>query len=170
MAGGGHVMRIAWLAPLLFFPLEIARAGDLFVLERTTNRNRLVYEADLSSPSDPVRPYWKMLETDGHEEPLTALERNQFYGVAVSRRAEGEVDFSFRALPALMIHVRERNGSPAAFANLAGGERRIRGFFLRLGGGLFPSLQAVEAECSDDAGHPVRFAFTPGDATWRELP
>lgn len=153
---------------LLFSFVSEAAYQNLFIVERTTNRNRVVYSVDLAA-RNPVYPFWKMLAEDGHTEELTSTERSNYYGVELRGRNAQEVRFIVKSLPTYVISAKVRNGRLVATMRLAGRERTLRRVFMHLSGGLFPSVRAITIECGapDEAASTVQ--LTPmGDDRWSE--
>jgi hypothetical protein len=134
-------------------------------MERSTNRNRLIYEVNIEK-ADPIHPYWKMLEEDGHEEALTSFEREHLYGVTINSRSATELNFQFRALSSLSLHVKEDGRT---YVPILGEDRRLDRIFLRMGGGLFPSLSSVEFDVSDETDQKHAYELNPRDGAWKDL-
>lgn len=132
---------------LLFLCLEpassLAAPEPVFTLERSTNRNLVVYEADFSS-HEPIHPYWRMLEEDGHHEELTTFERTHLYGVMILERTADEIKFGIRALPDHPILVKLRNGTPVVSMPDIGIEFAVKRFYVRLKGLLGLSVSSIE--------------------------
>lgn len=156
-----------WLS-LATFLISAAEclAAPLFVVDRTTNANRLVYEADFDH-LEPVRAHWEMRADRGQIENLTPLERTQVYGVKILRRERTEIDFSFRALPEVTFFVAEENGQPVARVELLGERRPVQKIFLHLSGGLFPRVNAIDFEIRGTTPEKISLVHE-GGSRWRE--
>lgn len=133
-----------------------------FILERSTNANRLVYEADLAKPA-PIHPYWEMRAQDGHPEELNSFERNNVYGTKILARDEN-VSFEFKGLPGIPVTLTMEDGHPRAKMFLNGEQRRVIRIFLELSGAVFPKVISIAIE------HPGgKTTLVPGtQGTWRE--
>lgn len=138
-----------------------------FILERTTNANRVVYEVD-PAKHEPVHPYWKMLQADGHTEELTAYERKKIYGVTFLAKSENGSRFSIQALPAYPLTIQDQDGSVTI--RVRGENWRLKKIFLKLAGSLFPELRSVELTCTSTLDESERhFSLTPAEGgNWKE--
>lgn len=72
----------------IVIPAYAKNAQPLFVIERSTNKNVVHYDAQLTQdgsldPKEPVIAYWVMLANGGHREELTPLERRMAYGFTI---------------------------------------------------------------------------------------
>ncbi len=69
-------------------PAYAKNTRPLFVIERSTNKNVVQYDAQLTregslDPKEPVIAYWVMLANGGHREELTPLEKHLAYGFTI---------------------------------------------------------------------------------------
>ena len=131
------------------FSQYVAFAGEakttLFVLERTTNKNQLIYER-INNGKVEIHPYWQMLATDGHLEELNSYERNKVYGTVVSER-DGSAQFIIKALPSYPFRVMA--GDSFATMNLLGKDRAVKRVFIHASSGLMPAITFIDIECED---------------------
>lgn len=68
------------------YPIPPQKANHLFYIQRTHNKNTIVYEANFDAKGDlkaddPVKIYWIMYEKKGNIESLNSMERKFAYGV-----------------------------------------------------------------------------------------
>lgn len=75
-------------------PAYAKNSRPLFVIERSTNKNVVQYDAQLTregslDPKEPVVAYWVMLANGGHREELTFLERQLGYGFTIQPDPSG---------------------------------------------------------------------------------
>lgn len=98
----------------------------LFVIERSSNKNQVHYDANLSpdgqiDPNQPIQAYWVMAAQDGRREELTTLERARAYGFNVEPESGSH---SFRltlvAQKQRPIHVYSEGGTVRAETTIAG--------------------------------------------------
>ena len=127
----------------------------LFSIQRSNNRNELVYEACFAGGAfagRPIRAHWVMSESDGHREELTALEERFAYGTVVRAASPDAVSFGLRALPARELVARREGDEVRAFTEIDGRARALISVYNELGGGIFPSVRSVELVGLDAAG------------------
>ena len=149
----------------LLLAAALSCAEPLFVVERSTNANVVVYEARRSpdGPLDAERPVdvsWQL--ADGRREPLTVLERAWAYGIDVAPEGEG-FRLSIHALPSRLLFLATgEDGCPSVFAEIDGGPAVLRRVFVDVrGGGIFPRVLGVELEGRRPGGEPVRERISP---------
>lgn len=128
-----------------------ASSAPLIEVTKSTNRNVVHYDLEATG----IRVYWKMHESDGHVEELTAFERERVYGVDVDESES--LRFSIRAFPSLVFTVRDdRRGQPQATLPIDGQERVIRSAHLTLSGFLVPRVVGIELRGDGGFVHPLR--------------
>jgi hypothetical protein len=126
-----------------------ARCELLFALRRSTNRNEVVYEAcfrgSAPAPQRPVRAHWRIHESDGHREELTALEDRFAYGVSASAAPDGAVTFALRPAPGRRLTLLSTTQGARAALPLRGEPCALLDVYVQLDeGGLVPSVRYVE--------------------------
>ncbi len=113
-----QVLQASEIAGAHLFERQVYR---LFTIQRSLNKNLLVYEARATpegfSEKEPIYVYWLMNEKSGEAEPLTKIEKAWAYGVSVKEVNGEEVVFSLKALPSREIRVRR---------DYHGGQERVR--------------------------------------------
>lgn len=67
----------------------------LFVIQRSTNKNEVHYDARLKADgkldaNEPVEVYWLMLAEDGRREDLNWIERQEAYGFSIEPNPGGQ--------------------------------------------------------------------------------
>ncbi|HEY0839525.1 MAG TPA: DUF4833 domain-containing protein [Vulgatibacter sp.] len=121
--------------------------GTLFVIERSKNANVVAYEVRQGPAGfdvkEPVRARWLMLDTDGHVEDLTKLEK-KVYGVKVKHASYTEVSFAISALPDREITVRPSESGPEAIVDIGGVPARLESVYVSSSEGLVPKVKWVE--------------------------
>jgi hypothetical protein len=75
-------------------PAYAKNTRPLFVIERSTNKNVVHYDAQLTrdgslDPKEPVIAYWVMLANGGHREELTFLEKQLGLGFTIQPDSSG---------------------------------------------------------------------------------
>lgn len=138
--------------------------GPLFVIERSKNANVVAYEVKRGpsgfDTSEPIRASWRMLDTDGHVEGLTKLEK-KVYGVKVKSASYTEINFAIAALPDRDIAVRQGEKGPEAVAEINGVPARLESVYVASSEGLVPKVKYVDMKGRSLAdGSPVTERIT----------
>ena len=138
-------------------PRAAGQCAPLFVIERSSNANVVVYEAvrapgGVVDPKQPVAAHWRMFAEDGHREELNGIEKRLAYGVEVLGAGDGgSVEIAVRALRERTIEVRTAEPCPTARMPIAGRPAVLRRVFVQLARGLlfFPRVAYVELHGED---------------------
>jgi hypothetical protein len=84
----------------------------LFTLERSENKNYLIYELNFRErfidQKNPVTVYWDMVENGGKLEPLNSLEKKRAYGIDIHEVKKDSVVFSILPVPEFKLTVQKR--------------------------------------------------------------
>jgi Domain of unknown function (DUF4833) len=126
-----------------------AGSGELFRIERSKNRNVVVYRAQGSprglSAAAPVSAYWLMLAEDGRREELTWAERRLAYGFEVSDVTPDRCRLTLQACSRRVLSVERVDGTFRAFCRVAGERASLERIFVQTReSGLLPSVQYVD--------------------------
>jgi len=141
----------------------------LFVLERSTNANIVVYDAQRQAdgelnPAKPVVAYWILNAEKGQREALTSIQWNKAYGFdTVPAKKPGRYRMKFKANLGRAFVVQIVNGCPAAVTRIDGRKAIIRRVFVHVKTTfLVPSVQSVEFFGEDlETGAPAHEEFHP---------
>lgn len=134
-----------------------AEYTNLFTLERTTNKNQVVYEADFSNQAVPIHAYWIMNAQDGHKEELNRIERNKAYGVEVVSRKPDEIQFiikAFRQHP-IIVKKEDATSNPIAVLKINSEFKILKNIFLHVVGSFIPSVTAIDIYYQNVKDGPV---------------
>ncbi len=144
----------AWLSILhAFFNLCFAAQQQthtvLFTLERSTNSNQITYEWVSHSnglENGEIHAYWKMLQTDGHLEELTALEQSRVYGATLTDQSKKEAKITLKAFQDHPIIIRKLNSDdqPKAFLKISNQEIVLSNIYVHLEGWLYPRVKSID--------------------------
>jgi hypothetical protein len=134
------------------FSSAACAGSQLFVLDRSTNRNEVIYEANVNEQGfdsqNPIYAYWKMNEKSGSREELSGIEKSEAYGIKTLEIKSRQVKFTLSAMPKMIITAKVSAGkksTPRAYMNLLGKDVELKTFFLHVeNGGLLPRLKVVE--------------------------
>lgn len=140
---------------------EGASPGELFRIERSKNRNVVVYRAQGSSrglsKAAPVSAYWLMLAEDGHREELTWAERRLAYGFEVSDVTSERCRLTLRACSRRALSVERVDGAFRALGQVAGERALLERIFVQTReGALLPSVQYVDLFGKSRGGASLR--------------
>ena len=148
---------------------EDCDAGPLFVIERSSNANIVVFEANREEtgalhPGKPLTVYWRMFAERGQREELNALEKRLAYGYdVVGEPGPQEALVALHALRTRPVDVRLASGCPAAHIASDGRDMRLRRVFVQLKSRfLIPSVAYVELHGEDaETGSAIEERFEP---------
>ncbi len=131
----------------------LGKAIPLFIVQRSTNANELVYEATLTDSGfpkqDPIQVHWVMKAKEGGSEALTAFEKKSVFGAQIQKVSDDEVSFSLKALKNRSIVVK-RSKTPEggwiarAFLKVKSGEHILDRLFIQMRkGGIVPKVAKI---------------------------
>ncbi len=161
-----------WSLRLAVLALGLATAGTgyaqsahkLFVITRTTNKNEVHYDAQVTKENklktdEPVIAYWIMKEKGGKREKLSYLERKKAYGFTISAEAGGE---SFRMIivpyKARPIRVHVKDGKARAEIPIAGQPAFLKKLHIDVTEGIVvPTVNFVELHGEDAKSGQARY-------------
>jgi len=142
----------------------------LFVLERSTNANVVVYDAKRlpSGELDPARPvvaYWIVNEDRGQREELTSFQWNRAYGFGCRpSQKPGRYRMTFKASRGRSLAIQLLDGCPVAMTRIAGRKGIVRRIVVHVGKKflLLPTVDSVEIFGEDpQTREPLREEFHP---------
>jgi hypothetical protein len=113
------------------------RRYSLFYIERSTNKNVVLYDALVERAHGAVSSvkldvYWRMHERGGEREELTFLERKLAYGYEASLlRPDASFVVVLSACPERKLHVELGQGAPRATVELYGRPARLRRIYVQ---------------------------------------
>lgn len=127
-----------------------ADPGQVLYLQRSTNRNTVVYAARFDAagrldPREPIAVYWRRYEEQGQTRGLNALERRLAYGLRFRPGTEaGTFLVSFRAVPDLEMTLRQSAPFQAAlYGTHAQHSIRLRYGHVEALDGLIPQVTEI---------------------------
>jgi hypothetical protein len=126
-------------------------SNNLFVLQRSKNKNEVHYDAQLDDdgklhPKQPVIAYWRMHAEDGRREDLGYFERKKAYGFDVKADGSGKhytmVLVAYRERP---IKLYLKGDVPVAEAVIDGQPAYLKKLFIAADeSGLLPAVKYLE--------------------------
>lgn len=164
MKNSSSVSRVGFLGLVIFVAnigQSLAACPPVLILERSTNKNRVHYEANLKTPSAPISAKWEMREKGpGKWEELTNLERNKAYGVKLkSSKFSGDIQFAIAGVPSKIFTLGfdGKTGCPVArFAPASGPEMIVEFVQLTMKKSLVPAVEKVQFIGKSKDGAPMK--------------
>ena len=140
------------------FASDLPGYSSLFNIEKSSNANYVVYEVNLSNPSNPVHPYWVMKAEDGHYEELNNLERTEAFGVTITSRNTTALQFEIAAFPShpITVQINPQTKAPYALMNIFGGEKVLVDVYVHVSGFLVPTVSQVDVTYRDSLTGPIQ--------------
>ncbi len=147
------------------YPVPPPDAKRLFFLQRSSNSNTVVYDANLTrdgklDPERPVEVYWLRYNTTGEKRALNFIERHLAYGVN-SRPADDDEEAFLVSLVAFKERrlrvVLDGEGGVRATTTIAGRPAELRRLFIEVVDGLFPTVVHVDIFGEDVATGEVLY-------------
>lgn len=146
------------------FPTPPKNSKSLFFIQRNTNRNTIVYDANMTArgefnSSNPMDVYWLRYASTGHRMELTWMQRNLAYGYKSSKDNTGKGHWiNLTAYDGRKIHLRKDSaGRPVAVMNINGKPCRLDYIWVFTEGpGSWPTVLHLDLHGRDMAsGKPV---------------
>lgn len=156
------------LCPGTLFAVSADRAGHLFFIERSKNKNLVQYDVQLTanrdlSDSRPVNVYW-VLE-NGRREELNSIERKYAYGIARQERVDRDkFKVILAAFKGLEIIVEKLNDSFKAVVSINGTESILQKIYVKSEEtqARLPRILYVELfGRNKETGRPVKERISP---------
>jgi hypothetical protein len=135
------------------FPVPPTSAVQLFYIQRSSNINTIVYDANLGTdkkldPKNPVHTYWIRYTEGGKKQELTGIQRSLAYGLHTKPIASeaGSYDGHFLAYRKRRFVVKlNAKGEPVALFPINGKMQILKKVFVTVDeSGMMPSVISVE--------------------------
>jgi hypothetical protein len=158
-------------SPAERFPVPPDSPNRLFYIQRSSNANTVVYDANLLSnktlhPKDPVHTYWIRYGERGQREELTTIQRTLAYGLYTDRIKTESNAFEgyFLAYRKRKFIVRmDGRGNPIALFPINGKLQVLKRVYVSVDeSNMMPSVNYIELFGKDQAtGKDVYEKFRP---------
>ena len=150
-------MRAFILAGLLYSTASLCEStvAPLFVIQRSLNRNEVVYDLRLKdSKIDlelPLDDYWRMWAKTGQREELTGFERTRAYGYEIRSAGPETLTFVLVSLRSHPIEVKRKvTGEFVAVFPILKRLAQLTTVFIQLkSGGILPRIDWIEVRGRD---------------------
>lgn len=144
-------------------------AQNLFIIQRSKNRNEVHYDARLLQdgrldPKKPVIAYWRLLAEDGRREELGFFERRKAYGFSLKPDSSGKLYWmTLVAYRDRAIKVYKNGKGACAELVIDGQPSYLRKLYIATDeSGFIPSVKYVELYGVDvKSGKPRREKIVP---------
>ena len=151
------------------YPVPPETAASLFYLQRSTNSNTVIYDANLTAAGTlnyrkPVIVYWRRYNSGGNLRGLNFLEKQYAYGIITDEAQADSATFHFTAYDKIKIHVSfDDAGKPRAIIDLEGRPALLKSIYLDVDdGGFIPSIKTVHLFGEDvETGNEVEGRIKP---------
>lgn len=130
----------------------------LFVIERSTNKNYVCYETNLTktgelNPKNPIQVFWIMAQTDSHKEELTYFENAHAYGFTLKTAPNKTYFLTTRAMRDRSIYISKLKGKIVAEMDIKGRMAFLKKIYVETSEGLFPKVKYVQISGIDIEDH-----------------
>ncbi|MDB5273221.1 MAG: CDP-alcohol phosphatidyltransferase [Chitinophagaceae bacterium] len=154
-------------------PVPPLNKNMLFYLQRTTNKNTVVYELNLKEDGsldeeEPVHPYWIRYTEDGGKAELSYIQRNYAYGLhaVLTDKKANTYKLNFVSYGKLDIYLMKSTADQAyhTYVKLDGKLIMLQKIFVRIEGGTFwfPHVPYVDITGKDTgSGKLISHRFIP---------
>ena len=114
--------------------------STLFIIKKSSNKNVVYYDVNIAESGhldadEPVRAYWRLLESDGRIEDLNFIEKKLAFGIKADEIEEGKhYVLSLKAAKDRQLRLKYQDGCPKVFTDIAGHEAVLSEIFARQDG------------------------------------
>ena len=144
-------------SPADSFPVPPSNANQLFYLQRTSNKNTLVYDLNIVNgvldKEDPVHVYWIRYSDHGQRQELSYIQRTFAYGVkAVPLANDGGYVMHFVSYKKYLLYlVKAPDNKYRVYATINAKKVVLNRIFIKINGGSFwsPNVEYVEIKGVD---------------------
>jgi hypothetical protein len=133
------------------FPIPTGNSKQLFYLQRTTNKNTLIYEINYNNGNldkeDPLHGYWIRYQEDGQKEELNFIQKTFAYGIKTKNIAENQYELCFVSYKKFKMYL--RLGADKKFhlyTSINQKTAELTSIYLKINGGAFwtPNIEYVD--------------------------
>ncbi len=144
------------------YPTPVGNSNQLFYLQRTHNKNTIVYELNFKNgkvnTEDPVHVFWLRYQERGQKEELSYIQRKFAYGLKSKKIAENQYELSLVSYKKYKIYL--QNGADGKFHVYSMINKKwslLTKIYIQTAGGTFwsPNVEYVEITGIDPATYQV---------------
>ena len=139
--------------------------NTLFVIERSMNTNKVVYEANFLkygklNSEKPVNVYWRLYENNGEREELSYLEKIAAYGIEFEAIVKNKTSYYFHvnALKSRKIRLKlDENNKAFCIMTVSGKQAKLEKIYVKTTDSFFtPGVEYIHIFATDlTTGKPV---------------
>jgi hypothetical protein len=139
------------IAQEMGFPIPTGNSKQLFYLQRTTNKNTLIYEINYNNGNldkeNPLHGYWIRYQEDGQKEELNFIQKTFAYGIKTKNIAENQYELCFVSYKKFKMYL--RLGADKKFhlyTSINQKTAELTSIYLKINGGAFwtPNIEYVD--------------------------
>jgi phosphatidylglycerophosphate synthase len=158
MHGQGHTAVVTTKSTMDTFPVPPGGNNQLFYLQRTSNKNTIVYDLNmvngLPDKEDPVHVYWIRYSDKGQKQELSYVQRNFAYGIkstALANNAGYALHFVSYKKYVLYLMKSAADNKYRVFTTVNSKTVVLNRIFIKINGGSFwtPKVEYVEIKGVD---------------------
>jgi hypothetical protein len=142
------------------FPVPPTTANTLFYIQRSSNANTVMYEANRKTntalnPENPVQVYWLRYAEKGQRQGLNYIERTMAYGVRCEKEKDGKYIMRFLASRKKWAEILlDKQGQARALMMINKKMSMLHKIFVQVADtGLLPKVQYIEFYGEDVSSH-----------------
>jgi len=139
------------IAQELGFPIPTGNSKQLFYLQRTTNKNTLVYELNYNNgildKKDPLHGFWIRYQVDGQKEELNFIQKTFAYGLKTKNIAENQYEICFVSYKKFKMYLRLGvDNKFHIYTSINQKTAELTSIYLKINGGAFwtPNIEYVD--------------------------
>lgn len=139
------------IAQEIGYPIPTGNSKQLFYLQRTPNKNTIVYELNYNNGNidkdDPIHGFWIRYQEKGQKEELSYIQKTFAYGLKTKKIAENQFEICFVSYKKFKMYL--RMGSDKLFhlyTNINQKTAELYSIYLKINGGAFwtPNIEYVD--------------------------
>lgn len=141
------------------FPEPANNSNQLFYLQRTSNKNTIVYELNMKGgvldAENPIHVFWIRYEEQGQRQELSYIQKRFAYGVRTKKIKDGYYRLSLNAYDSFQMDlIKNTNGVYQVHAQANGKNILLQRIFIKILGGtmLSPDIEYFELKGLNLAG------------------
>jgi len=141
------------------FPIPTGNANQLFYIQRTPNKNTIVYELNFKQDGtldeeEPIHVVWIRYTEQGQRAELNYIQRKFAYGVKAKQLSKDKYEIRFVSYKKYPLYLSKASDNKYyVFATVNQKQMVLKRVFLKINGGSFwlPNVEDVELKGTDPA-------------------